>query len=226
MVRSPDKNYEDDPGWLLPFTDMVVLLMTFFAISYTVATSPQPKAEQLQQSIAHTLQGKQKQIDPSNSLELALESIRWMLINEGAFSRVQLLKQNDGFILVAPSELLFASSSDQLTSNALGLIKKLATAIRNNPVHVQVEGHTDNHPISTQRFASNWELSAARAIQVVKPLIAGGVPPQHLSAVGFADTRPLAGYSWEQSEKHRRVVLRFMTHPELDTTLVNSTDQP
>jgi chemotaxis protein MotB len=73
-----------------------------------------------------------------------------------------------------------------------------------------VEGHTDDIPISTEKFPSNWELSAQRAATVVRALADAGIAAQRLEAVGYADTRPLAANTSEDGRKENRRVSLFL----------------
>ena len=100
-------------------------------------------------------------------------------------------------------------SDDQIKALALTL-KQIAAEIPHDLNWVlRVDGHADKQPIRTG-YASNWELSAARAINVVKLLIAFGVPPDHLAATGFADYQPLAtGDTPEAYARNRRIELRL-----------------
>jgi chemotaxis protein MotB len=97
-------------------------------------------------------------------------------------------------------------------------LDKLAQAIRQLEQEIpaeiswviRVDGHTDSRPISSSRFRSNWELSAARAISVVRDLIDKGVDPQHLVAAGFADNYPLEpGDTDEAYQANRRIELKL-----------------
>lgn len=100
---------------------------------------------------------------------------------------------------VVPSELLFASGSDELGPQAETQLDNLAATLnevaRQIPPEIdwvlRIDGHTDKRPIKTPRFPSNWELSTARAIAIVKYLIAHGIPAQRLAANGFGEHRPL-----------------------------------
>jgi chemotaxis protein MotB len=75
---------------------------------------------------------------------------------------------------------------------------------------LRVDGHTDARPIQTEQFPSNWELSAARAISVVKQLISQGVPPKRLVAAGFGEFQPLdTGDSEEAFTRNRRIELKL-----------------
>ena len=100
---------------------------------------------------------------------------------------------------VVPSELLFSSGTDELTSVALKQLDSLATTLTEVASEIpsdidwvlRIDGHTDKRPIATSRFPSNWELSSARAIAIVKYLVTRGVPANRLSANGFGQFRPL-----------------------------------
>jgi len=100
---------------------------------------------------------------------------------------------------VVPSELLFASGTDELTPVARQQLDSLATTLNEVASEIpsdvdwvlRIDGHTDRRPIATGRFPSNWELSSARAIAIVKYLVTRGVPANRLSANGFGEFRPL-----------------------------------
>ncbi|MFN3830097.1 MAG: OmpA family protein [Tepidimonas ignava] len=110
-----------------------------------------------------------------------------------ADEEVQLLRREDGLIFRIPSEVLFSAGEAELTPAGRAVIDRLLPTINRLPDYtIVVEGHTDNVPIQTVRFPSNWELSAARAGSVVRHLEARGINPTRLRATGYADTRPIA----------------------------------
>lgn len=119
---------------------------------------------------------------------------------------------------VFQSEVLFPAGSDQLTDAARVELDKLAEAIRQLEAEIppeigwtlRVDGHTDPRPITSARFPSNWDLSAARAISVVRHLIDKGVSPKRLVAAGFGEFQPLEeGASEEVYARNRRIELRL-----------------
>jgi chemotaxis protein MotB len=119
---------------------------------------------------------------------------------------------------VFQSEVLFPSGSDEINAAGTQELDKLASAILELETEIpaeiawvlRVDGHTDSRPINSARFKSNWELSAARAISVVRYLIDKGVNPQHLVAAGFADNYPLeTGDSDEALAANRRIELKL-----------------
>jgi len=113
---------------------------------------------------------------------------------------------------VFQSEVLFGSGSDHLEVEGQAQIAQMATTLveiaRQIPVEInwvlQVDGHTDAIPINTPQFPSNWELSAARAISVVKFLVEQGVPAKRLAATGFGEFQPLDARSGEIANRRNR----------------------
>ena len=119
---------------------------------------------------------------------------------------------------VFQSEILFAPGSAELGESAktqldpvIAALKAIAQKIRPDINWVlRIDGHTDRRPISRAQFPSNWELSAARAISVVRYAVAQGVPPARLAAAGFADNQPLEqGDNDEAYRRNRRIELKI-----------------
>ena len=140
------------------------------------------------------------------------------------FGRLRaLLAHRPGIVVVGDrfvfqSEVLFPLGSAELTPTGIGQMAELAASIKDIaktipptlPWVLRVDGHTDPQPVKGGAFASNWELSAARAIIVVKLLIAFGVPPERLAATGFGEYQPFAaGDTPDVYAKDRRIELRL-----------------
>ena len=104
--------------------------------------------------------------------------------------------------------ILFPTGEASLSGAGQSLLGRLASRLGDSDYRITVEGHTDNRPIDTWRYPSNWELSAARAAAVVRQLIEAGIRPQRLNAVGLADTQPIASNdSADGRAENRRVDL-------------------
>lgn len=104
--------------------------------------------------------------------------------------------------------ILFPSGQAALTEDGIRVIEQLAARLERESYPIIVEGHTDDRPIQTAQFPSNWELSAARASAVVRVLIDYGIEPWRLSAVGYAETMPVAdNFTPEGRAENRRVDL-------------------
>jgi len=112
--------------------------------------------------------------------------------------------------------ILFSLASAALSRQGLTLLNTLAGVLKTLPYQLSVEGHTDNVPIRTARYPSNWELSAARAARVTRKLIVQGIVPGRIRAIGYGDTRPLGdNHTPKGRTKNRRVtfVLRVEDKP-------------
>lgn len=117
------------------------------------------------------------------------------------------VRQNRVGIVIGEG-ILFAPGQAELTPGGDGLLRRLAPTLAATRGEIVVEGHSDSTPIGNRRFPSNWELSGGRAASVVRRLIELGLPPDRLSAVGFADTRPLSiGTDPASMARNRRVAI-------------------
>jgi chemotaxis protein MotB len=106
------------------------------------------------------------------------------------------------------TDILFASGVAKLSDKAVPALDALAATLVKYPNPVRVEGHTDDQPISTRDFPSNWELSAARAANVVHRFARAGISPQRLSVIGFGEYRPTQGNDTVAGrDANRRVVI-------------------
>lgn len=104
------------------------------------------------------------------------------------------------------TSILFSSGSAELEIEAYTPLKKLAGVVKALPNHIDVEGYTDNLPISTQVYPSNWELSASRAASVVHLFTKQGVAPARLAAIGYGEYRPIADNNTVQGRRQNRRV--------------------
>ncbi|MBT3011710.1 MAG: flagellar motor protein MotD [Candidatus Thiodiazotropha sp. (ex Lucina aurantia)] len=117
----------------------------------------------------------------------------------------------DRVIVNMKDKMLFPSASAHLSREAVNALRSISRVLNTVPNQIQVEGNTDNRPISTKEFPSNWELSAARAASVVHLMTRMGIGAQRLSAVGYAEHRPVADNGTESGRaKNRRVSLIIM----------------
>lgn len=132
-----------------------------------------------------------------------------------------IIKQTDDWLEVEiKSNFLFGSGEARLAGDAVPVIGQIADVLAPVANPVQVEGFTDDIPISTPRFPSNWELSAARAASVVNLLGRFGVAPQRMSAIGYGEFKPIADNDTEAGrQKNRRVVLVILGSKDSRRTL-------
>ncbi|MBN7769591.1 flagellar motor protein MotD [Marinobacter daepoensis] len=127
------------------------------------------------------------------------------LISQGV---VSLETSNEWLELNLPNSMLFSSGDAEPHYDSFEVINKIARVLRGRDNAVKVEGFTDNQPIRTSRFPSNWELSTARAAAVARMLTMEGVEPERLAAVGYGEFQPVARNDTEEGRRrNRRVVL-------------------
>lgn len=127
----------------------------------------------------------------------------------------QIEKEKERITITLPGKRLFPPGSVEISGDGKKILKKLGMIIRDMDVDIVVEGHTDNSPITgslKKRFPTNWELSAQRAVNVVKFLISeAGVPPERLSVSAYAEYRPIASNKTKEGRaKNRRIVIRLI----------------
>ncbi len=109
------------------------------------------------------------------------------------------------------TSILFTSGSARLVDSAVPVLQRIARILKPFPNPINVEGFTDNRPINTPTYPSNWELSAARAASVVHLFTRAGVDPRRMTAIGYGEYRPIADNSTpEGRSKNRRVVLAIL----------------
>jgi len=111
-----------------------------------------------------------------------------------------------GLIISFTQAALFPSGEDEIARDFYPTIQKIATAIKQVPNPVRLEGHTDSVPIHNSRFKSNWDLSAARSIALLELFVSSGLPGDRLSIAGYADTAPVDNNDTEEGRQRNRRV--------------------
>jgi len=221
-LQEPAKSSQfDGHRWLTTFNDMITLLMVFFVLLFSMGNMDVKQFKHFQNSLQSAMgilnQGRHipKGIIASEAQDAMQGDENSPESASSANNKPQLDNTKGleaeytpkGIHLTLDDKLLFASSSSKLTAGGTALLKKVARIIKPLNRTIRVEGHTDNRPIATTVFPSNWELSTARAISVVKYLIdAAGIAPQFLAAAGYGDSKPRAPNDSEiNMSKNRRV---------------------
>ncbi len=207
----PFREKDNPDSWLLTYSDMITLLVTFFVIMFAVSKIDPIKVEMLTKSMNQAMdKTKVTQV----SIEKLVEDVEKMIVKEQLEDAVDVSVTARGVAVSAKGKVLFPSGSTQLLTTGYTILDNMVNIIMETPYNVAVEGHTDNIPISgslAQMFPSNWELSSARASTIVRRLVEKGVPAERLRVVGLADTEPIAPNNTEDGrQKNRRVTLVFL----------------
>lgn len=126
--------------------------------------------------------------------------------------QMRVMSSDLGVRVEIEASLLFAPGEALLHEESRRVLGSIAEVLKNLDYAIQVEGHTDNMPVATEKFPSNWELSAVRASSVVRLLIDNGIEPTRLTAVGYGENRPLESNDSEEGRKHnRRVTMMILS---------------
>ena len=176
--------------WLFGYADIVTLLFACFASLYAAGLTPVVTSTVVAAVVASPVAAPEPSSPPAAApdLENALER---RLDANPRLPGVEIVPDRRGLVISLPEAGSFAPGRTELSSSAELAILDLALELAAVPNLVRVEGHTDDVPIRTAEFVSNWDLSTARATRVVRLLIEqGGLDPSRLSAAGYAEHRP------------------------------------
>jgi len=221
--------------WTVSYSDFVTLLLAFFAGLYSLEvqradaavpeiaeTEPDPQPQpppppppppppvitQCEEPIPFVGPPMPERAPPRlpTKEELILEDVVRELVRDPALAgRVRLEPDPRGIRLSLGSSVLFKPGKDEVRNSARGTIAKVAAALRRLEGSITVEGHTDNLPVLTWAFRSNWELSTARATEVLLALVeVHGVDPSRLSAAGYGQYRPIATNDTQEGRSMNR----------------------
>lgn len=216
MIRRPSVETKiNHERWLVSYADFITLLFAFFVVMYSVSHVN----EQKYSTLATTLQSAfSSNFTPTENLTVATDqeladplalTQELMQATHNFTSDISVSGNEDWVEIELNSGLLFDLGKAELNPQAQSLLTPVAEILAQYDNVVAIEGHTDNIPISNQDFNSNWALSSARAVAVLKALSFQGVAPERLSAVAFGEFRPIADNdSAEGRERNRRVVIR------------------
>lgn len=236
-----DESHEagDDHGggeerWLVSYADMVTLLMVVFVVMYAMSQVDLERFAALATSVQAEMGGAglapgkdMAQVGSAPATSLGIvdgtriglrgnveRMLDRALSKTGLQGNVEVLEVDGNIVIrLLDRDVLFASGSAALTGRNRQLLSRVAGVLRMLPYNIRIEGHTDNLPINTAMFPSNWELSTRRATNVVLHLVRReGLSPDRISATGYADTRPIAPNDTAQGrQKNRRIDIVVFT---------------
>jgi chemotaxis protein MotB len=211
--------------WLVSYADFITLLFAFFTTMYAMSTVDGRKLGAMVTGLQVAFEAPAvvrtnaraaappavvRIGDGDGVLEATLNDVRARLAvrlgRELADGRVTLTSDHRGLVISLREAGSFESGSAVLSETARRAVSEIAAPLRQIGNAVRVEGHTDDRPIHTVRFASNWELSTARATAVVAVMVGEGIAPTQLSAAGYGEFHPaLPNDSEETRARNRRV---------------------
>ncbi len=219
------------PAWMGTFADMMTLLMCFFILIMSFSTMELDKFKMAMGSLkgAFGVLGVQKKLAPNqswfspttpNSQNMKnksvldhMEKLKSILENNELKDKVDVDMRAGEVFIRLKDNMLFIPGNADLRKNYTKLLSIIAKLFFDSATQITIEGHTDNIPIKTEQFPSNWELSMGRAMSVVRYFINEvKVSPAKIHAAGFGEHNPIAtNDTAEGRSKNRRVVIRLKT---------------
>ncbi len=235
--------------WLVSYADFITLLFAFFVVMYAIsavnegkykifstsltnafggprATKPEAGTENSEQgallkSLVDRRNARQaeqllKQQEYMQNVGKELNQVMAPLVKEG---QVRISQNGRGVVLEINASALFSQGDAELHRDAMKVLAQAAELLQLGDQAIEVQGYTDNVPIKSSRFPSNWELSSARASSVARLFIDYGVEPARLSVVGSAANNPVASNDTAEGRaRNRRIAVTILTMPAEHTT--------
>lgn len=218
--RKREEEHENHERWLVSYADFITLLFAFFVVMYALSTINEGKYRILSDSMVNAFRNspastsgpvpmvvatspavrksttaekppdplKLKQRDKMRNVAKSILEVLAPLIAQG---KVRVLETSRGVTIEINDSILFSPGQALLHPQLVVAMRGIADVLVASDFPITIEGHTDNLPINTLQFPSNWELSAVRATTVLRLFADAGVAPERLTAIGYADTRPV-----------------------------------
>lgn len=231
------------PGWLTTFSDLMSLLLTFFILLYSMSTIDVEKFKNITQSLQAVLSGvgsisiidggsSSSNISIDDLLDTYNDDIEGLIVpdkvremydkvNEyvshmNLDAKVTVTANKRGVFVDIKEAILFEPGKAELKNSGILVLNELEGLINNFDNELVIEGHTDNIPMKSNLYPSNWELSTARAVTVVRYLSEiENVKPNRLSAVGYGEYRPISpNDTTENRSGNRRVNILIIINEE------------
>lgn len=226
----PDAEGPSNERWLVSYADFVTVLFGFFVFMYAISTAEDDEVRRLSEAVHGVFAGPPRTLEPitvgeavpriperllagsqddganmSSELRQELGSV---LGGETGAERIRLREGGDWVEVTLPGDLVFDSGGVEPGFEGIDALERIAGVLSEHDGSIVVEGFTDNLPIQTERFPSNWELSAARAGAVVRVLESFGIDGSRLAAMGYGSNHPVARNDTARGRAlNRRVVL-------------------
>jgi len=233
-----------DEAWLLPYSDMLTLLLALFIVMFAMGQTDKAKLSAMSKSFSIIFSGKTSVMEKDGNSIIPMDSstegtgksdaeteqdkmteIKKMLeqeiSKEGYTDKIKVALNGDGLEVAIQDVVLFNSGEADVLKDGTPLLSKVSSMLHGLDNQIKVVGHTDNVPISNGKFPSNWELSSMRAIKVMNFMVgANGLSQDKVSIQAFGEYKPKASNSTEQGRAQNRRVEIFVVrqYPSADST--------
>lgn len=229
--KKKKKNDINTNGWMDTYADTITLLLTFFILLYSFSTTDNEKLKLIAAALKGEIAGIPMTLEEipdidteeleigigeKSSYDLLVDEVTEIINKNGLEDIVKIREEDAGVVLQLSDSILFDLGKAEMKSDSIPILDVISTIIPNIENEIMVQGHTDNIPINSANYKSNWELSAARAVNVIKYFIeTKGFDPTRFSATGYGEYRPLVDNSTEENRAiNRRVDILIVQKKE------------
>lgn len=225
--KKKEEESGDTLAWMVTFSDLITLMFTFFVLLLSLCSLEAGKIQQMESAASdaigaleagkysevatQVIMSSKKKIDEealkSENLFKQFSGLKMKALDVNMTGNMEFAQLERGYSMVVRDDLLFSAGRDELKPEGIPVLREIAVSLKEFGGKVLVEGHTDDLPVSTGRFPSNWELSTARAVTIARYFVEKAeVDPEIVSAVGYGDSKPkVSNDTPENRGKNRRV---------------------
>ncbi|MFB1080392.1 flagellar motor protein MotS [Jeotgalibacillus sp. JSM ZJ347] len=222
---SVNQSENNTPKWMVTFADFMMLILVFFILLFSISQVDSSKFESISQAfknqgvfdqsdsvIPFDEEWLEEEIREDMELQNLYRDINSFLEDSSLTDQVSASQTDRGVVITLQEQVLFDSGRADLLPGAEPVLQEVGSLLEDIPNFVRIEGHTDNRPIRTEIYPSNWELSGARASSVVRYMQERfEIDSERFAAVGYGDTRPVAANDgpegWAMNRRVEIVIL-------------------
>lgn len=231
--KAPESEINTE-AWLATYADTITLVLTFFVLLYSYSSVDSVKFKQLTNSLSSVFTGQNSNsilqfnyngevpiVGPPQNMgpqeggeqDQMYNKVKNFVDSNNLKDAVKIKKDSRGIIMELKDSILFDIGKADIKEESKPILDKLSVLMASLSNEITVEGHTDNVPIHNYEFASNWELSTQRAVNVLKYFVQNkGFAPNRFQAAGYGEHRPIAkNDTYENRAKNRRVNILIST---------------
>lgn len=232
--KKPKK--ENNERWLLTYSDLITLLMIFFVVMYSMSNLDKIKYEKMGKSMSGAMGGNSffsditEQSGNSNitgqsgtseekndEFQNLKEKINNTVSQNENKDEIVATEYEKGLVISFKDGILFDSGSDILKEESYNKLYEIGEILKGSSSYARIEGHTDNVSVHNDLFASNWELSTARATKVLNFFVENGyIVPEKICAVGYGEYRPVDTNDTESGRNNNRRVDILLVNPKFE----------
>lgn len=232
MRKKRKAEHENNERWLISYADFITLLFAFFVVMYSSSSVNEGKYRSVADSISEAFHPifslsstnikitRERSANEMFSVGMnTYRQVKTEMRHLDKTGRINVLKDQRGVTIQISDSLLFETGQADILSDVEATLDKLADYLAKLPNPIQIEGHTDDIPIRTAVYPSNWELSTARATSMLRYFIERrSMDPARFSIAGYAEFRPIApNDTLENRAKNRRVEIVILKRPPVST---------